>query len=176
MAKKITRLKAVAASCTPQTREQVINDIKNLGDIQREMTRLETQINDEIARLTHQHAADIEAMKARITLLQRGIQTWCEANREELTQNGKTKTANLITGEVSWRNRPPSVSLKEMDDILQALEENGQTDCIIRKAQLDKNALLKKQDTIQRLNIPGITFRNQLEDFIITPFGQEVTS
>lgn len=27
---------------------------------------------------------------------------------------------------VSWRNRLPSVLLKEMDDILQALEENGQ--------------------------------------------------
>ncbi|HGJ5878442.1 MAG TPA: host-nuclease inhibitor Gam family protein [Arsenophonus nasoniae] len=176
MAKKITRLKAAAGACTPQTREQVMDDIKRLGDIQREMTRLETQINDEIARLTHQHAADIEAMKARITLLQKGIQTWCDANREGLTQNGKTKTVNLITGEVSWRNRPPSVSLKGMDDILQALEENGQHHCIIRKAQVDKNALLKNQDTIRPLNIRGITFHHQLEDFIITPFEQEVTS
>ncbi|PAV04610.1 host-nuclease inhibitor protein Gam [Arsenophonus sp. ENCA] len=176
MTKKKTRIKSAATLRTPQTREQVISDIKELGDTQREITRLETQINDEIAKLTHAHAADIEAMKASITLLQKGIQTWCEANREALTENGKTKTANLITGEVSWRNRPPSVSLKGMEDILQALEEHEQTDCIIRKAQVDKNALLKNQDTIQRLNIPGITFRNQLEDFIITPFEQEVTS
>ncbi|HGJ5864722.1 MAG TPA: host-nuclease inhibitor protein Gam, partial [Arsenophonus nasoniae] len=40
MAKKITRLKAAAGACTPQTREQVMDDIKRLGDIQREMTRL----------------------------------------------------------------------------------------------------------------------------------------
>ncbi|MGL9772924.1 MAG: host-nuclease inhibitor Gam family protein [Sodalis sp. (in: enterobacteria)] len=170
----MTRLKAAAGAHTPQTRAQVMDDIKRLSDIQREMTRLETQINDEIARLTHQHTADIEAMKARITLLQKGIQTWREANREGLTQNGKTKTVNLITGEVSWRNRPPSVSFKGMDDILQALEENGQHRYIIRKAQVDKNALLKNQDTIRPINIRGITFHHQLEDFIITPFEQEL--
>ncbi|MGP1946839.1 MAG: host-nuclease inhibitor Gam family protein [Arsenophonus sp. NC-PG7-MAG3] len=70
MAKIITRLKAAADSYTPKTHEQSINDIKNLGDIQREMTRLKIQINDEIAQLTHKHVANIEGKKALITLLQ----------------------------------------------------------------------------------------------------------
>ena len=54
----------------------------------------------------------LQEITARIETLQAGIQTYCEAHRDELTSGGKTKTANLVTGEVSWRQRPPSVSIR----------------------------------------------------------------
>ncbi|HCE6888476.1 TPA: host-nuclease inhibitor protein Gam, partial [Pseudomonas aeruginosa] len=46
------RLKSAAAVYVPQTREQVISDIKNIGDLQRELARLETAMNDEIGQIT----------------------------------------------------------------------------------------------------------------------------
>ncbi|MGF3694261.1 host-nuclease inhibitor Gam family protein, partial [Salmonella enterica] len=110
MAKRISRLKAAAASYTPQSREQVSVDIKKIGDIQRELTRIETDANDQIAIIMNQNTPKIEALRAELDVLQKGVQTWCEANRADITKEGKTKTANLITGEVSWRTKPDSVS------------------------------------------------------------------
>ncbi|EMA5188664.1 host-nuclease inhibitor Gam family protein, partial [Salmonella enterica] len=81
MAKSTSRLKAAAASYTPQSKEQVSADIKKIGDIQRELTRIETDANDRIAVIMGQNTPKIEALRAELDVLQKGVQTWCEANR-----------------------------------------------------------------------------------------------
>ncbi|EAW9081673.1 host-nuclease inhibitor protein Gam, partial [Salmonella enterica subsp. enterica serovar Toucra] len=86
MAKKVSRLKAVAASYTPQSKEQVSVDIKKIGDIQRELTRIEADANDQIAVIMNQNTPKIEALRAELDVLQKGVQTWCEANRSSITK------------------------------------------------------------------------------------------
>ncbi|EBO6713593.1 host-nuclease inhibitor protein Gam, partial [Salmonella enterica] len=108
MAMKAKRIKSTAAVYVPQNKDDVIGDIKKIGDLQRELEREQTVMNDAIGAITEKHAPGIEALKKDIDTLSKGVQGWCEAHRDELTQNGKTKTASLITGKVEWRNRPPS--------------------------------------------------------------------
>ena len=103
MSRTAIRLKQDAVPAVPQTKDQVIEAIAKIGRHQRERTRLEAAMNDELAKVREawerQAAPHLEAIRD----LQQGVQTWCEANRDRLTQNGKVKFARLASGEVKWR-------------------------------------------------------------------------
>ncbi|EAA9933496.1 host-nuclease inhibitor protein Gam [Salmonella enterica subsp. salamae] len=171
MAKKVSRLKAAAASYTPQSREQVSIDIKKIGDIQRELTRIEADANDQIAVIMNQNTPKIEALRAELDVLQKGVQTWCEANRSSITK-GSSKTANLITGEVSWRTKPDSVSIKGVELVLEALKKLKLDRFIRRKEEINKDAILADKKAVE--NIKGISIVSGKEVFSITPFEQEI--
>ncbi|ECG8512823.1 host-nuclease inhibitor protein Gam [Salmonella enterica subsp. diarizonae] len=171
MAKKVSRLKAAAASYTPQSKEQVSVDIKKIGDIQRELTRIEADANDQIAVIMNQNTPKIEALRAELDVLQKGVQTWCEANRSSITK-GSSKTANLITGEVSWRTKPDSVSIKGVELVLEALKKLKLDRFIRRKEEINKDAILADKKAVE--NIKGISIVSGKEVFSITPFEQEI--
>ncbi|EJI5073110.1 host-nuclease inhibitor Gam family protein [Salmonella enterica] len=171
MAKKVSRLKAAAASYTPQSKEQVSVDIKKIGDIQRELTRIETDANDQIAVIMNQNTPKIEALRAELDVLQKGVQTWCEANRSSITK-GSSKTANLITGEVAWRTKPDSVSIKGVELVLEALKKLKLDRFIRRKEEINKDAILADKKAVE--NIKGISIVSGKEVFSITPFEQEI--
>ncbi|ECW1082315.1 host-nuclease inhibitor protein Gam [Salmonella enterica] len=171
MAKKVSWLKAAAASYTPQSREQVSIDIKKIGDIQRELTRIEADANDQIAVIMNQNTPKIEALRAELDVLQKGVQTWCEANRSSITK-GSSKTANLITGEVSWRTKPDSVSIKGVELVLEALKKLKLDRFIRCKEEINKDAILADKKAVE--NIKGISIVSGKEVFSITPFEQEI--
>ncbi len=52
MAKKATRIKSSTFAVRYQAREEVETAIKQIGDLQRELQRLATQQNDELAAIT----------------------------------------------------------------------------------------------------------------------------
>lgn len=171
MAKSKSRLKAAANSYTPQSREQVSVDIKKIGDIQRELTRIEADANDQIAVIMNQNTPKIEALRAELDVLQKGVQTWCEANRSSITK-GSSKTANLITGEVAWRTKPDSVSIKGVELVLEALKKLKLDRFIRRKEEVNKDAILADKKAVE--NIKGISIVSGKEVFSITPFEQEI--
>lgn len=55
-APKKPRAKSAAAVAVPQSREDVINDIRKIGDITRVILRRETELNDKLAELTNDAA------------------------------------------------------------------------------------------------------------------------
>ncbi|HHG6512197.1 TPA: host-nuclease inhibitor Gam family protein, partial [Klebsiella pneumoniae] len=146
-------------------------DIKRIGDLQREASRLETEMNDAIAEITEKFAARIAPIKTDIETLSKGVQGWCEANRDELTNGGKVKTANLVTGDVSWRVRPPSVSIRGMDAVMETLERLGLQRFIRTKQEINKEAILLEPKAVA--GVAGITVKSGIEDFSIIPFEQE---
>ncbi|MDD0738506.1 host-nuclease inhibitor Gam family protein, partial [Shigella sonnei] len=94
--------------------------------IQREALRLETAMNDEVAEITARYTPQIENLKKQIKVLFKGIQDWCKTNRDELTNGGKTKTANLTTGTVSWRLGTPSCSVsRDVEGVIEMLRRMG---------------------------------------------------
>ena len=172
-APKKPRAKSAAAVAVPQSREDVINDIRKIGDITRVILRRETELNDKLAELTNAAAPGIEALKKELDRLQAGVQTWCEANRAELTKDGKTKTANLTTGEVRWRIRPPSVSIRKVDDVIAMLKKFSLVKFLRNKEEINKEAILAAPEEVK--GIAGITIKSGIEDFEIIPFEQSVT-
>ncbi|MDT4791716.1 Bacteriophage Mu Gam like protein [compost metagenome] len=166
------RLKATASQYVPQSRDDVVNDIKNIGDVQREITRLETEMNDEIGEITERYSARAEELKQRLGTLQKGVQAWCEAHRAELTDNNKVKFCNLVTGEVQWRCRPPSVTVRGADTVLELLKAKGLQRLIRTKEEVNKEAILNEPLAV--LGIPGVAINRDIEDFAIVPFEQAV--
>ncbi|WP_247183758.1 host-nuclease inhibitor Gam family protein, partial [Escherichia coli] len=140
-------------------------------DLQREAARLETEMNDAIAEITEKYASQIAPLKTSIETLSKGVQGWCEANRDELTNGGKVKTANLVTGDVSWRQRPPSVSIRGVDAVMETLERLGLQRFIRTKQEINKEAILLEPKAVA--GVAGITVKSGIEDFSIIPFEQE---
>ena len=166
-----SKKKVRAAQWVCQSKELTAEAIRALGDAQRELTRVETEINDQIAAITAERKGEIEAIKTRIETLTGGIQTWCEAHRVELLAGGG-KEANLITGLVKWRQRPPSVSIRSVDKVLETLRSLGLGRFIRSKDEPNKEAMLADPKAVS--GIAGITIVTGIEDFVIEPFEVEV--
>lgn len=164
-----TRIKA-ATTATPQSLEETQGWIKQLGDTQRELARESAAMNDEIAVITDRHTPAINALKDKMKELQKGIQAWCEANKTTLI-TGKSKTVNMTTGEVMWRLRPPSVSVRGVSAVLEALDTLGLRRFIRTKEEINKDALLNEPDIAA--TVAGITIKKDVEDFVIKPFEQQ---
>lgn len=163
-----TRVKKPANLINLNSIEETQSAIKEMGDIQREFLRKTTKMNDEIALITENYAGDLEDLKGRVDELQTGIQAFCESRRFDLTQNGKMKTVKFTTGEVSWRQRPPSVSVRGTDGVLEMLERMGLNKFIRQKQEVNKDAILNEPDEVK--GIAGITVKTGIEDFVVKPF------
>lgn len=164
------KLKAKAQAYAPQSKGDCQADIKKLGDLQRDLVRVQADLNDEIARLTKAATPRLEALQERINTLQAGVQTWCEANRADLCGSGKT--ANLITGEVQWRLRPPSIGIRGAEAVIENLKRLGLQRFVRVKEEPNKDAMLNEPDAVR--GVAGITINTGIEDFTITPFEVEV--
>lgn len=167
---KPKKLKA-AALAAPQTKDECAAAIARLGELQRELARATTEMNDAISAITEQAQPVLEGMKERIAALQQAVQTWCEANRVTLTENGRTKTANLVTGEVNWRQRPPRCVVRGEDTVIETLRRLGLGRFVRERAEVNKEAVLNEPDAVR--GVAGLSIVTGVEDFVITPFEQQ---
>ena len=165
------KMKAPATTVPgPHSRADCAASIKTLGDAQRDFERQRAAMNDEIAQITQRYQPHLELLDAQCQALAKGIQTWCEANRATLCETGKT--ANLVTGEVSWRQRPPSVRVTGADSVIETLRRMQLERFVRTKDEVNKDAVLNEPDAVR--GIAGITVVTGLEDFAITPFAVDV--
>ncbi len=171
---KPTKLKAKAQIDVPQNRGEAAADIRAVGDLQRDLQRNTADMNDKIAAITAEYQPTLDAISKRIAGLQEGVHTFCEANRAELTNGGKVKTANLVTGDVSWRLRPPSVSIRGADTVIETLKRLALGRFVRAKEEVNKEAILNEPDAVK--GVAGISIVTGVEDFVITPFEQEAVA
>jgi phage host-nuclease inhibitor protein Gam len=167
----MARAKKTAAVYVCQSKEETMGAIRELGDAQRELARIETRVNDEIARVVEAQKDAIEALKTRRDTLAAGIQMWCEANRAALCASG-SKSANLVTGEVAWRQRPPSVSIRQAEKVVDTLRALKLARFLREKIEVNKEAILAEPAAVA--GVSGITVVTGVEDFSVTPFEVEV--
>lgn len=172
MATTKTRIKSQAQDA-PQSRDECARDIGSLGELRREHQRLTTDMNDLIAEVTQRYQPQLDGLAERAKQLQQRIQTWCEAHRTELTDGGRTKTANLVTGEVSWRQRPPSVMVRGVDAVIETLKRLGLARFVRTREEVNKEAVLNEPKAVA--GVAGISVVSGVEDFVVTPFEQEAS-
>lgn len=169
---KKTRIKSTAVAVTvPQSREQAAEAIRQIGESQRELARLAADMNDELSRVKARWEEVAEPHKIKVDSLTQGVQVWAEANRDSLTQGGKTKTAALTTGEILWRLRPPSVRVTGAEAVLDVLRRLGLTRFIRSKDEINKDAILNEPEAVAP--VAGISI-SQGEDFVVAPFEAEL--
>ena len=72
----------------------------------------------------------------------------------------------FATGEVKWRLRPPSISVRGADAVIATLRKLGLGRFLREKVEIDKEALLKEPDVARQVG--GVSL-SQKEDFVIVP-------
>lgn len=155
----------------PQSREDCTDYIARIGRAQRERERIQASMNDELAAIRTGYEEQARPHAETIKALSQGVQVWCDANREALTMGNKTKTANLASGEVRWRLRPPRVVIRGLDAVMDALKDLRLERFIRVKEEINKELILSDPEPLK--HIKGISI-DQGEDFVILPFETEL--
>lgn len=166
-----SKLKSRAQVYAPQSENDCAADIKKLGDLQRQWLRAKSEMDDQIAQITQAAQPGLESLRQQIETLQTGVQTFCEAHRNDLTNGGKVKTAAFVTGEVQWRQRPPSVTVRGAETVIETLKRLGLSKFVRIKEEINKEAILNEPDEAR--GVAGITVVTGVEDFVITPFESQ---
>lgn len=115
MAKQRIKQAAIEAA---QDKTEVTAHIRTIGDLNREIKRLETEAGDKKAVIEEEYATLAAPLKAESERLTAAVAAYCEAHKDDLTENGKTKTVDFVTGLVKWRIRPPSVKVTGVAAVL----------------------------------------------------------
>ena len=103
-----TRIKQDAVNYrAPQDRDECDGHINRIGILDGEIKSLQAEMNAEIAKVTETFIGKFSPKQDEMKLLQQGVKLFCEANRMDLTQKGRVKTVNFLSGVVQWRQRPP---------------------------------------------------------------------
>jgi phage host-nuclease inhibitor protein Gam len=154
----------------PQSREEASAFLTAIGTAQRERDRIEADMNDTIAKLTVEGNAKAEVHKALIEGHTKGLQVWAAANRKVLTEDGKTKTVVLATGEIAWRMYPPKVNFKrglKVEDIIKTIKALRLKSFLRAKVEINKEAMLA--DPEKANSIEGVTVGSKGEEFYVKP-------
>lgn len=180
--------KAAATSVRiPQSKEEATEMISAYGEAAREIALIELAMTEQMDAIKKKAEADAAAYKTRASELFKGLQIYCEANRQALLGTSGVKTADLGTGKVSWRFKPAKVSLSgEVDDIVdriaaKALDASAREDVAAAASyraflrvstEVDKEAMLKNPDLAR--TIDGVRIGSSGEVFEIEAFTAEL--
>lgn len=128
-----------------------------------------------------------------------GISVWAAANRERLTSGGKTKTVQLASGTILWRDGRYAVKhrgLKE-EDVVRAIQERiaglnaeaaaesrrsvafrlkAQAEtlagCLRHTVKPSKDAMLAARDVAA--TVPGVVIDREPESFSVEPLASQI--
>ncbi len=109
----------------PQSRSEAAEAVRLVGELNRDLARLEANMNDQLAAIKEAFEQQAAPIRDQVTATTEGLKAWAEANRVTLTDGGKTKTADLGTGKLSWRLRPAKVRITKEDVVIEAIERLG---------------------------------------------------
>lgn len=171
MAKPAKIKQQAADTAVPQNRAQAVDFLSRIGRHQRELMRIETAMNDEMAAIKESYEELARPHRFEVDALTSGLRIWCEANRDALTGGGKIKSVELEAGVVKWRLTPPRVVVRGIEAVLDQLRRMGLTQFIREKEELDKEAVLADPKAVA--GVKGLSI-SQHEDFVVEPFDVEL--
>lgn len=162
---------ATPTIAAPQNAGECNALIYRIGLAQRHRQRIETAMNEELAAVRARHEAEAAVWTDELKVLCKRVQSYCEAHRVELTDGGKRKFFRFGSGEIQWRNRPPSVSVRAVEAVIESLKKLGLGRFVRVREEIDKEAVLKEPDVAQQ--VKGLTI-GAAEDFVVKPWDTEL--
>lgn len=142
--------------------------ISLLGEVRRDYANHKAQCDSEIAKIQAAYANVLQELESNEKELVTQITKYCNEHFDEVFQ-GKSKTAKLITGEISRRIKPSSIVVEDLELALLKLKELNLREFIRVKEDLNKNALLDSPEIINE--ITGLKLQTGLETFLIKPYS-----
>ena len=161
-----TKSPAVAVR-VPQTRAEAAEALKLIGERNRQIGRLEADMNDELARVKERSEGLAHPLRLEAGALMEGLKVWCEANRSQIL-DGRTKTADLGTGKVSWRLRPSSVTIRGAEAVIEACKRMGLQRFVRTKEEVNKDAMREEPEVARA--VAGVSIGSGGEEFVVEPF------
>ncbi len=171
MARK-TKPKAPAIEAA-QSKEDCARRIRAIGTLRREIIAIEGNLSAQIAVLKEAAEALATPFRERLAEQEQAVQAYCETNKDRLTQGGKKKSFDFGSGEVKWRQRPPSVRIRGIPAVIDALRELGLGRFLRQKTEVDKEAMLKEPEVAAA--VAGVTVVSGVEDFAIEPVDEKLS-
>ena len=154
-------------AAVPQSREEVVENIAAIGALKAQIDARKARADEALRRIARKLDDATAAPAAELKQLETGVQAWCEAHRSALTGNGKVKYHDFTTGKVNWRQRPPAVSLRKVEAVIESCKALGLTAFIRIKEEVNRDAMLA--DPQKAAGVTGVTIKSAGEDFIIEP-------
>lgn len=158
----------------PQNRDEAADFVFRIGELNREVARRQADMNDALARIKDEVERLAEPLREEGKALTEGLKCWCEANRATLTDNGKVKYADLGSGLIRWRTRPPKVSLpRDVAALIDTLKRLGLRAFIRSVEEPNKEAMLDNPALAR--TVPGVKIGSEGEDFVVEPFETQLS-
>lgn len=170
----MTRMKTAGSNLPiPQDDSEARETIREIGDLNRAVVRLEAELNDRVAELQQEFGERAAPLREQAKAKTEGLQMFCEVNRDRLTSGGKVKYHRFATGEISWRQRPAKVTIRGTEDVIRTIQAARLGKRFLReKIEIDKEAMLA--DRVTASGIKGVTIGSEGEDFIVAPFETDL--
>lgn len=150
----------------PQTIEEVDESVAEIGQLQRTIQAIESEMNDKIDIIKAEYGQKADANRRKIGDLLDSVESYAAVNRNELTDDGRSKTVKLRSGLLSWRNTPPAVSISKVEEVKDRLKTLGLDQFLRTKQEIDRQAILADKEVA--LAVEGIRI-TQREEFVVTP-------
>lgn len=184
----MVKAKAAAANVRiPQNREEVAEMIAAFGAAAREVELIEAAMQEELADVKKTAEAEAAPHVKKAQDLFVGLKLYCETNRQVLLGNSGLKTVEFATGSISWRFKPPKVTLSgDLEEIMARISDKAglamarkdpetgyaYMNFIREKRGIDKEAMLKNADLAR--TIDGVRIGRGGEVFEVEPFAPQL--
>ncbi len=165
--KSAVKKKAKAISRVPQNRDDAVFAVGRIGELRRAIAAHKALADEAIRLAGQKFEEDTAEIAVELTEHETGLQAWCEANRFSLTNDGKVKFHQFATGAIRWRVRPPKVSIRAAEAVIDACKRLGLSQFVRVKEEINKDAMLGDADKARL--IPGVSISSEGEDFVIEP-------
>lgn len=159
-----------------RNRDEAVAVLGEIGALDRRLAMIETACGEAMARARSAAGAEGQPLADQRAILLHRLEIWCTANRDDLTDGGKRKSARLASGDVGWRKGADAIDLPAdpdgMASLIAVLKAKRLGRFLRERVEVDKQALLKDRAAAGR--VPGIVIREGTESFFakpVIPFG-----
>lgn len=153
------------ASATPQTQAELEETLARIAELRNGLKSASDVLDAHITELRERAQRTATPVEAEVERLVGVVQSYCEAHRRELTDDGRTKTVKLKNGVVSWRKGRVRVVIDNEDNVLTTLKSMRLKRFIRVVEQVDKAEMLRVPVQAQR--VPGVTIVEAAETFYV---------
>lgn len=127
---------------------EVEDALCEIKEIDRFVITTEAEYDEKITKLKGELTQKTDAKLKRKVRLEKDLQEYAEANKDEVKSEKMQKTKELANGFVGFRWKPWSIKLvKKADEVIELLKKKKLTKWIRIKAGVDKDAITRAFDT-----------------------------
>lgn len=152
---------------TPKALETALN---RLAKVNAAIAEHDASFKKKADALAMQHQQAKEKLLRNANDLQAKITDYAQANRQELTNGGKSFQVGAYC--IKWRKSRPSVQIQgDPKSIISELKRRRLARWLVVETKISKAAILADADTLKRRPIDGISIKDDGEENIIIQAG-----